>query len=192
MLKVWINRKKTDQYSDSQLITEYKKSGDLFYLTVLFKRYSHLLFGLCMKYLRDTERAKDEVMHIYEALVDKLRENEIEDFKKWIYVLAKNHCLMILRQDRRDDNQKNNYQVFVEFEREVHPFEEQAFEDEEKVRKKLEEISTEQKQCIMLFYYNGLSYKSIAERTGFSLKEVKSHLQNGKRNLKNLMDRNFE
>jgi len=131
-------------------------------------------------------------MHIYESLVVKLQENEVENFNKWVYVLAKNHCLTLLRQDRKVDNQKNNYQVFVEFQKEIHPYDEQVFENEEKVRELLDELSTEQRQCLVLFYYEGLSYKSISEGTGFSLKEVKSHLQNGKRNLKNLMERNFE
>ena len=47
------------------------------------------------------------------------------------------------------------------------------------------ELKDEQRECIELFYLKECSYAEVASMTGFSLKEVKSHIQNGKRNLKN-------
>jgi RNA polymerase sigma-70 factor (ECF subfamily) len=48
----------------------------------------------------------------------------------------------------------------------------------------IEELSAEQKKCVDLFYLKEKSYVEIAEITGFTLNEVKSYIQNGKRNLK--------
>jgi RNA polymerase sigma-70 factor (ECF subfamily) len=48
----------------------------------------------------------------------------------------------------------------------------------------LEELGKEQKLCVILFYLEKRSYQEIALTTGYTLMQVKSYIQNGKRNLR--------
>ena len=48
----------------------------------------------------------------------------------------------------------------------------------------LKTLNKEQKWCVELFYYKNKSYNEIIDITGYTANEVKSHIQNGKRNLK--------
>jgi RNA polymerase sigma-70 factor (ECF subfamily) len=64
-------------------------------------------------------------------------------------------------------------------------------DEKERMLKALENgvqlLNDHQRKCIELFYLKEKSYQEVAEQTGFSLNEVKSHIQNGKRNLKNYL-----
>jgi len=53
----------------------------------------------------------------------------------------------------------------------------------------LASLNNQQQTCIRLFYYQRKSYREIAEEKGFSLKQVKSFIQNGRRNIKVYMER---
>jgi len=50
-------------------------------------------------------------------------------------------------------------------------------------------LGKEQKLCVILFYLEKRSYQEIATSTQFTQMQVKSHIQNGKRNLKLLMEK---
>jgi RNA polymerase sigma-70 factor (ECF subfamily) len=56
----------------------------------------------------------------------------------------------------------------------------------------IEILQPEQRTTINLFYMEQKCYKEVADLTGFDLKKVKSYIQNGKRNLKNCIDKNSE
>ena len=86
-----------DLSSDTELISLYKKTNDLKVLGQLYQRYMDLVYGVCLKYLKESEKSKDAVMHIFEELVAKLKKHDVENFKNWLYQVAKNHCLMQLR-----------------------------------------------------------------------------------------------
>jgi RNA polymerase sigma-70 factor (ECF subfamily) len=86
--------------TDAELILLYKQSGDLGVLSQLYQGYMDLVYGVCLKYFKESERSKDAVMQIFEELIVKLKKHEVENFKSWLYQLAKNHCLMQLRTPR--------------------------------------------------------------------------------------------
>jgi len=67
--------------SDKELVALYKESGDMAILGELYQRYMELVYGVCLKYYKDPETAKDSVMQIFEELVPKLRKHEVENFK---------------------------------------------------------------------------------------------------------------
>lgn len=181
--------------ADEELIRLYRKSGDTAIIGELFERYTHLVFGLCMKYLRDEDDSKDAVMQLFEDLHHKLREHKIENFKSWLWSVAKNHCLMQLRKEKTTVNLKeNSYQKIhaeiMESQIEMHPVNRKNSEDPvPKLMKGLEGLKKEQRTCLELLYLQNKSYREVAEITGFSMKNVKSHIQNGKRNLKIFMER---
>jgi len=180
--------------SDEELIQAYKNSGNTILVGELFERYTHLVFGLCMKYLKDEEDSKDAVMQLFEDLHLKLKEHEISNFKSWLYSVAKNHCLMILRKEKSNARMKENilYKIqseVMEIRMDQHPL--NSAEREEhipKMMKGLESLKEEQRTCLELLYLQNKTYREVADITGYSMKKVKSHIQNGKRNLKIYME----
>lgn len=173
---------------DHVLLEEYRTSGDLKILGVLYGRYMHLVYGVCLKYLQNRENAGDAVMQIFEKLITDLRQHEIKNFRSWLFVLAKNFCLMQIRagksKDRRLDEWFRDQEESVEFSPELHPIDEEGMEGNSALNECMEQLKPEQKECIQLFYYQNWSYRQIAEILHIEEKKVKSHLQNAKRNLK--------
>lgn len=182
----------TEQYSDATLLDLYKKNKDTKWLGFLFERYALLVFGVCMKYLKQVNDAQDATQHVFEKAFSEIQKYEVVYFKSWIYSIAKNHCLMQLRgkghqpvllesfpEDifERTDSQKSVIQN-------ENWLEQQSAE----LNQALQEISHDQKICIELFYFQKLSYKEIEQKTGYSFQQVKSHIQNGKRNLRIILE----
>ncbi len=185
--------RKKQPAEDLELIRLYKQSGDMAVVGELYERYLHLVFGVCMKYLRDEEESKDATMHIFEKLVYELKSHEVNNFKSWLHTLARNHCLMKLRsrthRDNRDVLRLSAMDEEMEFDIGDHTSEEDLEEHLHQIEKGINELPEEQRRCIELFYLEEKSYKEITEITGYDLKQVKSFLQNGKRNLKIYIER---
>lgn len=171
--------------ADKELIDAYKQSGDSSYVSTLYQRYMDLVFGVCLKYLKDAEKSKDAVMDIYEELNRKLKLHEVENFKGWLHVLARNHCLMQLRSPRNLKTTEFNTE-FMQSGQTTH-LENEALEKEENFRKLeecMEQLTMEQQESIKLFYLEKKCYNEIATITGYEWNKVRSYIQNGKRNLK--------
>jgi RNA polymerase sigma-70 factor (ECF subfamily) len=153
-----------------------------------------VVFGICLKYLKNREESKDAVMQIFEKILSELKEKEVKNFPGWIYVVSKNFCLMKLRALGKsrimDHLEIDTFNPVMENPYTLHHNDELNFEDRsEALSKCLEGLSEKQKKCITLFYYDDKCYEEITRITGYELKKVKSYLQNGKRNLKNCMDK---
>jgi RNA polymerase sigma factor (sigma-70 family) len=177
-------------HADEALIGLYKKSGELAIVGELYNRYTALVYGVCMKYLKDREESRDAVMQIFEKLIVSLKDHEINVFKSWLYVTARNYCLMQLR--GRKGKIFEELSPFL-MENGVNGHQEQGPEIESnlhQLEKCMQELGTEQKQCVQLFYLEQKCYQEITVATGFDLNKVKSYIQNGKRNLKICMERN--
>jgi len=178
--------------SDKELIQQYKATSDMQVLAMLYQRYMDLLYGVCLKYLKDPEKAKDTVMQIFEELVGKLHKHEVDNFKSWLYTLAKNHCLMQLRTPK---NLKT-----IEFKGDIMQSEEDVHlngvltreENLQKLEKCLQTLSAEQKICVEMFYLQNKCYNQIEEESGIEWNKVRSYIQNGRRNLKICMEKNAE
>ena len=176
--------------SDKELVQQYRQSRDMKVLAELYQRYMDLLFGVCLKYLKDPETSRDAVMNIFEELVGKLHKHEVENFKSWLYTLAKNHCLMQLRTPKnlKTTEFKGDY---MQSEEEVHLNGVLTREDNlQRLEKCLQTLSAEQKITVELFYLQNKCYNEIAETTGIEWNKVRSYIQNGRRNLKLCMDKN--
>jgi len=173
--------------SDAELLKLFNESDDQNYLAELFGRYSHLIFLVCVKYLEDREAARDAVMDIYEKLIQSVKKNKIEDFKKWIYSVSKNHCLMIIRKKSSKIEREQFSNIYVmEYEVFLHQEDENKFTTE-LVREKVKSLKSNQRECIERFYFHKQSYKEIAKVISETEMKVKSYLQNGKRNLRALI-----
>ena len=170
--------------TDEQLVRQYQKNKNSRALGLLFKRYAHLVLGLCLNYLKHKEDAQDAVMDIFEKIAAKLKDSKVQNFKKWLYSVSKNHCLNQIR-DRLKviyrEIQEKELMDFMENDPETGLIIDQNMEV---INNGVNQLKPDQRNCITLFYYKNLSYKQIAEEVGFSESKVKSHIQNGKRNLK--------
>lgn len=203
--------------SDKELLQKFRETRDNAMVGELFQRYAHLVFGVCMKYLKNENEAKDGVMQIFEKMLTDLHRHDVDNFKGWLYRVAKNHCLMYFRikkihvelprhliADFSDDNSEDGVPLSFE-EGSVRRTPTEAVrqsvelvsiihlngEDKETqltlMESAIKELKEGQKICIELFYLQEKSYEEVAKRTGYSMKEVKSYIQNGKRNLKIIM-----
>lgn len=173
---------KIENLSDAELVAKYQVNGNKKYLSPLFERYSHLMFGLCMKYLKDDDASKDAVLTIFEKLIVDLKRQEIKSFKSWLYVVARNHCLMQIRSRTTAEKKLNDYGYQQQSENSL--VDENMELKLSHLEESIEELKEGQKECIKLFFIEEKCYNEIAEITGYSLKKVKSYIQNGKRNLK--------
>ncbi|MEO7766916.1 MAG: sigma-70 family RNA polymerase sigma factor [Ferruginibacter sp.] len=174
---------------DLELLQNFYADKNNEWLGVLLERYTLLLLGVCMKYLKNEEAAKDGVQQVFLKAITELHKYRVDYFKSWLYMIAKNYCLMKLR-DKGKQPIEINEQVLL------------AADESEDAKKHLEKdltlnnmeqalqlLNEEQLQCITLFYLEKRSYQDIAEKTGYPLLKVKSHIQNGKRNLKIMLER---
>lgn len=190
MLTLFIRSSKRSHESDSELVQKYRNSGESVHIGELYQRYTHLVFGVCMKYLKNVEDSKDAAMEVFEKIMAELKRHEVENFKPWLYFVAKNHCLMKLRKASSLHVHKEGftrfYSDFMEFEGVAHLVNGKADDQQiaDFLKQGIETLREEQRHCIELFFYENKSYEEIAQYTGYSMMQVKSFLQNGKRNLK--------
>ena len=177
---------------DNELIELYKQAGDLTILGRLYQRYMDLVYGVCLKYLKDPEPAKDAVMQIFEELVSKVKKHDIENFRGWLHQVAKNHCLMQLRTPKNLKTVELKTEL-VQSGENVHL---NGILEKEENFKKLEycigTLSNDQQVAIRLFYLEEKCYNEIVEITGQEWNQVRSFIQNGRRNLKLCMEKNQE
>jgi RNA polymerase sigma factor (sigma-70 family) len=176
--------------ADDILLNSYRKSGDLSVLGELYEKQVPLVYGVCLKYLQDEEKAKDAVMGIFEELIAKVRNHDVKEFRSWLYVLSRNYCLMQMRSEKKME--VVNLDEVMEFTPFLHPDEDNREEAIKALERCLDKLSAGQKQSVDLFYLKEKCYKEITELTGFTLNEVKSFIQNGKRNLRICLEKNSE
>jgi RNA polymerase sigma-70 factor (ECF subfamily) len=175
---------------DATLLKEFQETLNQQSLATLYLRYSDLVFGTCMKYLKNEESSRDAAMNIYQELVQKLPHHVVDNFKSWLYVVTKNHCLMQLRKDKKS--------VTVEFQPEIVQSEDFSHLDDilEKERhlqtleKCIGGLHEHQQVSIRMFYLENKCYNEIADATGLEWNKVRSLIQNGRRNLKICMEEN--
>ena len=184
-----------DLSTDAELVSLYKKTSDLQVLGQLYQRYMDLVYGVCLKYFKESERAKDAVMHIFEELIAKLKKHDVENFKSWLYQVAKNHCLMQLRTPRNlrtvelpESLMQSEENVHLDGVSDGMP---SALEKEENLQRLefcLATLPEEQRKAVQLFYIEGKCYNEIVELMGQEWGQVRSYIQNGRRNLKICME----
>ena len=177
------NNRKIEKLSDSELAKHYRKTKNIKFFGHIFSRYAHLVYGVCLKYLKNTTDAEDAMMQIFEKSIIDFKNNEITYPKSWLYSVSKNFCLMQLRKKAiplDSINEIDNY------ENETNQIEEKVLNEKkiEQLKQSISELKEDQKIGITLFYLEKKSYQEIANETGWELKKIKSEIQNGKRNLR--------
>lgn len=188
---MWLFRSnKASSLTDVELIAAYKTSRDKNLIGILFDRHAHLVYGICYHYLKNEDACKDAVLTIFEKLFDDLYKYDVNNFSSWIHSVARNHCFSVL----------NKVKEYISID-EIKEIKEIKAEEEDSEVKlffeknlfhlngAMESINEEQKKCVEMFYLRNLSYADISSATGYSIKQVKSYIQNGKRNLKMYLEK---
>jgi len=183
-----LQSEKYKHITDAELLQNFYNDHDNKWLGILLPRYTLLLLGVCMKYLKNEEDARDCVQQIFLKVINELQKYKVDYFKSWIYMIAKNHCLMKLRDQKKLPVELNEAVIPAE-----DPLEKGEVLEKDKLIQKLkqamDQLNPEQQKCVNLFYLGKKSYAEVAEITGYTMLQVKSHLQNGKRNLKLIMEK---
>ena len=192
-------KKKHKPESETDLLREYRRTGDLAILGKLYEPQMEMVFAIAMKYFREEEQAKDTVMQLFEELIPKLRQHEVENFKAWLGMVTRNYCLMELRKKtveisnfdvKENDEEQILSDNFMEIITSEHHADSLDLEHNlTKLEDCLKTLNLEQKKSVELFFMQEKTYQEVAQLTGFEVNKVKSYLQNGKRNLKNCMEK---
>ncbi len=187
-MKLLRPNKKNILKTDDNLLRDFSDTGDPDVLGELYTRYMHLVYGVCLKYLKNREESMDAVMQIFEKLITEIPKQKIENFRSWLHVVSKNYCLMQLRSQRsvreKFEEWINDPEIFMENSISLHPIDEDDQDLEKALSECIEKLKDEQKKCIRQFYYDNRCYSEIAQNLDLGENIVKSHLQNAKRNLK--------
>lgn len=177
------HKKKYNEQSDTELITTYKQSGDTFVVGILYERYSHLVYSICYKYLHDDDACKDAVLNIFEKLFSDLKKYEIANFSSWLHSVARNYCFAQQHHEKHKVYIESSHADISEQADEEH----ELYELLPHLQEAMYTINEPQRICIQHFYLEKKSYQEISTITGFDTNQVKSHIQNGKRNMKNYL-----
>lgn len=191
-------RQNLTKLADDELLQSLTKDnyGDI--VNEIFNRYSHILYGVCYKYLKNTEESKDAVQSIFEKIFIDLSNHTVKNLKSWLFVVAKNYCLMHIRKrqlDLKELTPESTTNVLYKLYQEElgQKIDDEVAENQiSKMLALMEKLSSQQGICLSLMYLEDKSYKEIADITGFGMNEVKSHIQNGKRNLRKLLTDGYE
>ena len=183
------NRKNNySSLSDQELIELFVLKNDSQVIAELYKRYGHLVFGVCMKYLKHIQNAEDLTIELFAELPEKLLNHTILHFKSWLYATTKNSCLMLLRKKNGCNSSIEDLNLDIADEGRISTKE--ILETKlEALEIALEELNEKQAICIKAFYLEKRCYDEISKMEGLTLNEVKSHIQNGKRNLKMILSK---
>ena len=171
-----------EHLTDEQLLEKYLSGNDARYLGQLYERYMPMVYGICLKIMREPGKAEDAVMNIYEELVRKVKEHRIASFRGWLYVLARNHCLMEWRKNHRRPT--DLHENMGRFDAVEEAFQYELPKDGTPLEKCLDELPGPQRESVRQFYFEEKSYREIADLIDEEVGKVRSYIQNGRRNLK--------
>ena len=181
---------KYNNLSDEELLSLYYKEGDSEWLGILLQRYTLLLYGVAMKYLKNDAEAQDAVQQVFLKTITVLKRYKVTYFKTWLYTVVKNHCLLLIR------NKTNTSPIGEEFPIDAEETDFLLLQHNEKtlsaIENCLQKLNKEQGTCLTLFYLQKKSYQEVSNLTNYSLLEVKSYIQNGKRNLKIMVENHLK
>ncbi|MCW3466886.1 RNA polymerase sigma factor [Chitinophaga nivalis] len=186
-----MNNPDIQQLTDQELLLRFKADHNSDWIGVLFDRYALLLLGMCMKYLKNEEDARDAVQQIFLKMLADINKHEVQYFRAWIYQVTKNYCLMQLRQHHmkyKEEISDKHIGVIAAEQEDIRQHQEKDVMLEN-MEQAINLLNPEQRVCVQQFYLQKKSYQDIAGHTGYSLLQVKSYIQNGKRNLKLLLEK---
>ena len=187
--------------TDEQLVENFKK-GTSDALDRLIERYYEQVYKTCYHFLNNTHDAMDATQDVFIKVCQNLSAYQSNaKFRTWLYRVSVNHCLNVLRSKKRkkwllpfaDENRADppNELQFTSNEKDP----ERNTLDQERqqvIKKAIDSLPLDQKTAVILFRYQGLSCKEIAEVTNKSVSSVESRLFRAHKKLYSLLEHYFK
>ena len=184
------NKSKSDEF----LLKKFQENHDLEILGELYHRYIDMVMGLCLKYLKNVPDSEDAVMEIFELLIKRLPNHQVDNFKSWLYRVSGNYCLDLLRKQKRVDDKEKEFQLMQsqQSDRLIHEAMSSELDHDEVLLQTMEscieQLNERQQLSVRLFYLEKKSYDDVAQQMGITWSQTRSFIQNGRRNLKKCME----
>jgi RNA polymerase sigma factor (sigma-70 family) len=187
--------------NDEQLVEQFQ-NGNKEVFDELLNRYQVKVVNTCFRYLNDKEDARDAAQDIFIKLYFALPKFKPKaQFSTWLYRIAVNHSLNMLRSKKRKQWQQAMTTLGKKDLRHTNQIKSDATEDPEAnlqskeqsalVQNALAQLSTAQRTAVILHRFEGLSYKEIAAVMETSVSSVESRIFRAKQNLYKLLKVHF-
>ncbi len=169
--------------TDFELLDRFRRHGDRAAFERIVARHRPWLHRVCARLLRSDEAARDATQDVFARVLNRLDTFRGDNFPGWLKAIAVNCCLNTIDRDKRWAPLEAAGEAPAA---DLGP-ELQLLRLEEGVRARhlIARLPERQKIVFCLKYIDDCSYQEIERLTGFSNKEVKSFLQNARRNFEN-------
>ena len=162
----------------------------------IYHRHADSVFNLCLHYLHGYSDAEDATQDIFIKIYQKIDTfRAASSPKTWIYRIAINHCLDVLKSKKRQHRLAYIQSILglksmrqAALSTKEHPG--IILEQKEAtiaLLAKIDQLPDQQKTALILSKIDGLSYKEVAQIMQKSPKSIESLVQRAKKNLKNSM-----
>jgi RNA polymerase sigma factor (sigma-70 family) len=165
--------------TDKQLVRLYQTTRDQTAFETLVRRYEPRLVRFCDRFLRNRALAEDISQAVFARLACGVDKYHGGNFAAWLFRIARNECLNVLARGRSTETLTAEMEnsLAQEEKQEPHPLAEILLQE-------LPKLPSEQRICLKLFHMDGYSYDEVAAYTNLPIRNVKSHIQNGRKALR--------
>ncbi len=187
--------KKFHGQTDEELVSLYL-SGDSSAFDILLNRYKDVVFNYLNRTLKNQERAEDAFQDVFMKVVVNLNNGKYQEsgkFYNWLMRIVHN---MLLDQYRRSNtsatvisNDESEVDLFntpsmaINENREQEMIDQQTLDD---VKQLIALLPENQREVLLLRYYDDLSFKEIAEKTNCSINTALGRMRYAIMNLKKM------
>ena len=165
-------------FSSEELAARFAETQENAYFAEIERRHKRKVWAMAYSVLGDVGKAEDvsqETFLLLSMAGDRFKDGSVEG---WLCLVARRLALNLHKRHLRGEMVEERLVM------ETPPGSLEADLPDPRILETLGTLPPAQRVCLNLLYGEGLSYKEIVGKTGFSLKEVKTHLQNGRRNFK--------
>ena len=167
--------------SDELLVLRFQQTGDPRFFERLVARHRGSIRAICLRIFGDGALADDVTQDVFAKAWQEMPRFEAWNFRAWIHTIARHRCVNELKRGFRQ------YEIAEPEECSMSvPDREPDEQKRLEIEACLAKLTSPQRIVLKLYYFEGLTYDEIVNRTGYSAKAVKSHIQNGRRMLRKL------
>ena len=179
-------------FGKKDIIDEYLKKlrqGDRSALAPLYDETAKKLYALCYSYLHNQHDSEDALSEVYLTVVKSIDKYRGERGFNWMYTIAKNICLNMLR------NQSRSTSVDFDDEETVNTLglssaeEPTCFDESGIVALSAKELNEQEFRIVVLHAVNNLKFKEIAELIGGLESTIRWQYNNAIKKVKNAYER---
>jgi RNA polymerase sigma-70 factor (ECF subfamily) len=171
---------------DAELITRCLE-GDETAFELLFQRYRDALYGYALRMLRNATEAEEAAIEIIEKVFANLPTFRIDqEFRPWLYGIARNECLMRLRRSRKLQQLEMAARAWGPAS--AAPDAPELSEEAAMIRTQVDGLEEPYRETVILAYFQGLNSREIAGILSTNENTVRTRLARALKLLRERMD----